>query len=138
MSGFFPNPTGYLYELSKLVVDSMHLQTYEDANKDLLKAITKPFTKLIVEVSIIHNLLPHFKESFHRQVNAKKNEAKGISFFCLFFKVDSKEINKIATDGETDISLLKTCCKSKTITKLNMTGSVISEKICTKNCKSTL
>lgn len=89
--------TGYLYELSKLVVDSMHLQTYEDANKDLLKAITKPFTKLIVEV-------------------------------------DSKEINKIATDGETDISLLKTCCKSKTITKLNMTGSVISEKICTKNC----
>lgn len=115
----------------------MHLQTYEDANKDLLKAITKPFTKLIVEVSIIHNLLPHFKESFQRQVNAK-NEAKVISFFCLFFKVDSKEINKIATDGETDISLLKTCCKSKTITKLNMTGSVISEKICTKNCKSTL
>lgn len=59
MSGFSPNPTGYLYELSKLVVDSMHLQTYEDANKDLLKAITKPFTKLIVEVSIIHNLLPN-------------------------------------------------------------------------------
>lgn len=73
MSGFFFfNLTGYLYELSKLVVDSMHLQTYEDANKDLLKAITKPFTKLIVEVSIIHNLIPHFKESFHRQVNAKK------------------------------------------------------------------
>lgn len=63
---FFPsNQTGYLYELSKLVVDSMHLQTYEDANKDLLKAITKPFTKLIVEVSIIHNLLPHFIQSFH-------------------------------------------------------------------------
>lgn len=63
---------------------------------------------------------------------------KYFHFFLSRFKVDSKEINKIATDGETEISLLKTCCKSKTITKLNMTGSVISEKICTKNCKSTL
>lgn len=63
---------------------------------------------------------------------------KYFHFFPSRFKVDSKEINKIATDGETEISLLKTCCKSKTITKLNMTGSVISEKICTKNCKSTL
>lgn len=65
----------------------------------------------------------------------KKNEVKGILFFCFFFKVDLKEINKIVIDGEMDISLLKICCKLKIIIKLNMIGSVISEKICIKNCK---
>ncbi|XP_048731920.2 sodium-dependent phosphate transport protein 2B-like isoform X2 [Ostrea edulis] len=42
--------TGYLYHLSGAVIESMQLATYEDANKDLLKAATKPFTKLIIEV----------------------------------------------------------------------------------------
>ncbi|XP_061164550.1 sodium-dependent phosphate transport protein 2B-like [Saccostrea echinata] len=89
--------TGYLYHLSGAIVDSMHLKTYEDANKDLLKTITKPFTKMIVEV-------------------------------------DSKQINKIVTDGKEVDSLLKTCCKSKTVMAKNATGFEFEEKICTKNC----
>ncbi|XP_069116619.1 sodium-dependent phosphate transport protein 2B-like [Argopecten irradians] len=42
--------SGYLFRLSGAIVDSLHLEEYKDGKKDLLKAITKPFTKKIVEV----------------------------------------------------------------------------------------
>ncbi len=42
--------TSYLYRLSKAVVDSFHIQTNEEAKVELLKKLTKPFSKKIVEV----------------------------------------------------------------------------------------
>ncbi|XP_062574632.1 sodium-dependent phosphate transport protein 2B-like [Saccostrea cucullata] len=42
--------TGYLYYVSGAIVESLQLGTYKDANKDLLKAVTKPFTKLIIQI----------------------------------------------------------------------------------------
>ncbi|KAL6483615.1 hypothetical protein MHYP_G00084870 [Metynnis hypsauchen] len=41
--------TGVLYKLTKLVIDSFHIQTGQDA-PDLLKVITKPLTKNIIEL----------------------------------------------------------------------------------------
>lgn len=49
--------TGYLYKLSDVIVESMHLQQYKDGKKDLLKAVTKPFTSLIVQVCIANIIL---------------------------------------------------------------------------------
>lgn len=42
--------SGYLYHLTNAIVESFHLESGEDA-PELLKAITDPFTKLIIEVS---------------------------------------------------------------------------------------
>ncbi|XP_064651076.1 sodium-dependent phosphate transport protein 2B-like isoform X2 [Lineus longissimus] len=42
--------TGYLYRLSKAIVNSMELETYTSGKQELLKAVTKPFTRLIVKV----------------------------------------------------------------------------------------
>lgn len=41
--------TGVLYKLTKLLIDSFHIQTGQDA-PDLLKVITKPLTKNIIQV----------------------------------------------------------------------------------------
>lgn len=41
--------TGVLYKLTKLLIDSFHIQTGQDA-PDLLKVITEPLTKNIIEV----------------------------------------------------------------------------------------
>ncbi|XP_041352274.1 sodium-dependent phosphate transport protein 2B-like isoform X2 [Gigantopelta aegis] len=42
--------SGYLFHLSSVIVDSMHLQQNKGAKKELLKVITKPFTELIVQI----------------------------------------------------------------------------------------
>ncbi|XP_060069023.1 sodium-dependent phosphate transport protein 2B-like [Ylistrum balloti] len=42
--------SGYLFRLSGAIVDSLHLEKYKEGKKDLLKAITKPFTTKIVQV----------------------------------------------------------------------------------------
>lgn len=42
--------TGYLYHLTNVIVESFRLESGEDA-PELLKVITDPFTKLIIEVS---------------------------------------------------------------------------------------
>lgn len=42
--------TGVLYKLTKLLIDSFNIQTGQDA-PDLLKVITKPLTKNIIEVN---------------------------------------------------------------------------------------
>lgn len=42
--------SGYLYHLTNVIVESFHLESGEDA-PELLKVITDPFTKLIIEVS---------------------------------------------------------------------------------------
>lgn len=41
--------SGYLYHLTNAIVESFHLESGEDA-PELLKVITDPFTKLIIEV----------------------------------------------------------------------------------------
>uniref|UniRef100_A0AAR2L697 Sodium-dependent phosphate transport protein 2B n=1 Tax=Pygocentrus nattereri TaxID=42514 RepID=A0AAR2L697_PYGNA len=41
--------TGVLYKLTKLVIDSFHIQTGQDA-PDLLKVITQPLTKNVIEL----------------------------------------------------------------------------------------
>ncbi|XP_053384148.1 sodium-dependent phosphate transport protein 2B-like [Mercenaria mercenaria] len=42
--------TGYLFHLSELITNSMHLQTNKAANLEFLKKLTKPFTHLIIQV----------------------------------------------------------------------------------------
>jgi len=42
--------TGYLFRLSDAIIKSFHIQTYEEGNVKLLKAITEPFTKFIIKV----------------------------------------------------------------------------------------
>ena len=42
--------TSYLYYLTGAIVDSMHFTAKGTDNQDILKAITKPFTSLILEV----------------------------------------------------------------------------------------
>ena len=42
--------SGYLQRLSQLIVHSMNFKHYKNANRDLLKAITKPLTSRIVQV----------------------------------------------------------------------------------------
>lgn len=39
-----------LRRLTEVVVESFHIETNKDAKKDLLKVITKPFSKLVVMV----------------------------------------------------------------------------------------
>ncbi|XP_068925046.1 sodium-dependent phosphate transport protein 2B-like [Petaurus breviceps papuanus] len=41
--------TGYLYHLTKVIVESFHIQSGEDA-PELLRVITDPFTKLIIQL----------------------------------------------------------------------------------------
>ncbi|XP_068925053.1 sodium-dependent phosphate transport protein 2B-like [Petaurus breviceps papuanus] len=41
--------TGYLYHLTKVIVETFHIQSGEDA-PELLKVITDPFTKLIIQL----------------------------------------------------------------------------------------
>lgn len=41
--------TGVLYKITKHLIDSFHIQTGQDA-PDLLKVITEPLTKNIIEV----------------------------------------------------------------------------------------
>ncbi|XP_070569542.1 sodium-dependent phosphate transport protein 2B-like [Ptychodera flava] len=42
--------SGYLYRLTDAIVRSMHLQTNEEVDVELLKVITKPFTELVVQI----------------------------------------------------------------------------------------
>ncbi|XP_033114773.1 sodium-dependent phosphate transport protein 2B-like [Anneissia japonica] len=42
--------TGYLYRLTNLIVKSFNIHTHENAKIELLKVLTKPFTKKIVQV----------------------------------------------------------------------------------------
>ncbi|KAH3699565.1 hypothetical protein DPMN_074523 [Dreissena polymorpha] len=42
--------TGYLYMLTKAIVDAIHMKSYTGGNQELLKALTEPFTNLIVQV----------------------------------------------------------------------------------------
>ncbi|KAK3088779.1 hypothetical protein FSP39_023653 [Pinctada imbricata] len=42
--------TSYLYHLTGAIVDSMDLDNLQAENQEMLKAITKPFTKLIIEI----------------------------------------------------------------------------------------
>ncbi|XP_060597383.1 sodium-dependent phosphate transport protein 2B-like [Ruditapes philippinarum] len=42
--------TGYLEKISSLMIDSMDLQTTKGGKMDFLKVITKPFTKLIIQI----------------------------------------------------------------------------------------
>lgn len=50
--------TGYLEKLSGVIVDSMNLQTNKAGKVDFLKVITKPFTKLIIQIDkkVIENI----------------------------------------------------------------------------------
>ncbi|CAH1777713.1 unnamed protein product [Owenia fusiformis] len=41
---------GPLYWLTRSIVDSLHIETAQDVNKELLKVITKPFTKLVISI----------------------------------------------------------------------------------------
>lgn len=43
--------TGVLYKVTKLIIDSFHLESGEDA-PELLKVITDPLTKSIIQVTI--------------------------------------------------------------------------------------
>jgi len=44
--------SGYLYHLTKAIVDSCNFQQgYSGGNQELLKGLTKPFTSLVVRVS---------------------------------------------------------------------------------------
>ncbi|XP_060069065.1 sodium-dependent phosphate transport protein 2B-like [Ylistrum balloti] len=42
--------SGYLFRLTGAILDSLPLDKYQEGEKDLLKAITKPFTQKIIEV----------------------------------------------------------------------------------------
>ncbi|XP_071941608.1 sodium-dependent phosphate transport protein 2B-like [Antedon mediterranea] len=42
--------TGYLYRLTSLIVNKFNIQSNEDANIELLKVLTKPFTKKIIQI----------------------------------------------------------------------------------------
>lgn len=46
--------TEYLFRLSDAIVNSFNIVTYEDGNVKLLKAITSPFTKYIIKVTMIN------------------------------------------------------------------------------------
>jgi len=54
--------SGYLYHLTNVIVESFHLESGEDA-PELLKVITDPFTKLIIEVSSLALKLSCYTES---------------------------------------------------------------------------
>ncbi|XP_074652751.1 sodium-dependent phosphate transport protein 2B-like [Tubulanus polymorphus] len=43
--------SGYVYYLTKAIIDSMDLRTYTSGKKDLLKTITKPFTSIVIQVN---------------------------------------------------------------------------------------
>lgn len=43
--------TSYLYHLTRLIVDSFNIQSNGEANVELLKKLTKPLTKRIVQVN---------------------------------------------------------------------------------------
>ena len=42
--------SGYLEKLSHAIVDGFHLKEDEELDRDYLKVITNPFTKLIIQV----------------------------------------------------------------------------------------
>ncbi|XP_033114765.1 sodium-dependent phosphate transport protein 2A-like [Anneissia japonica] len=42
--------TGYLYHLTNWIVEQFNIQSNEAANVELLKVITKPFTKMIIQI----------------------------------------------------------------------------------------
>ncbi|XP_071502414.1 sodium-dependent phosphate transport protein 2C-like [Diadema antillarum] len=42
--------TGYLYLLTSKIVDSFHIETNEDVKVELLKVLTKPFSKKIIQI----------------------------------------------------------------------------------------
>ncbi|GAB6031947.1 hypothetical protein CHUAL_010331 [Chamberlinius hualienensis] len=42
--------TGYLYHLTTLIVDSMNLETKKSADLEMLTVLTKPFTKVFIEL----------------------------------------------------------------------------------------
>lgn len=54
--------SGYLYHLTNVIVESFHLESGDDA-PELLKVITDPFTKLIIEVSFLGLKLSCYTES---------------------------------------------------------------------------
>ena len=59
--------TGYLYHLTKAIVDSMDI-TSDNLEMEMLKAITEPFTKNIIEV---------------RSYRISQNKGKQITVFRL-------------------------------------------------------
>ena len=46
--------SGYLYHLTKALVESLNVSGSSKTKKDLLKTITKPFIRLFVQVSSLH------------------------------------------------------------------------------------
>eukprot|EP00058_Branchiostoma_floridae_P023336 XP_002608826.1 hypothetical protein BRAFLDRAFT_89694 [Branchiostoma floridae] len=42
--------SGYLFHLSAAIIDSYNIQTNKDAEQEILKVITKPFTSLVIQI----------------------------------------------------------------------------------------
>ncbi|XP_077997328.1 sodium-dependent phosphate transport protein 2A-like [Glandiceps talaboti] len=62
--------TGYLYRMTGAIIDSMNLQTNEEADVELLKVITKPFTSLVIEVDkgVIKDIAANEEGSFEKSL----------------------------------------------------------------------
>lgn len=64
--------SGYLYLLTKVVIGYLNIQTSKGAKRDLLKALTKPLTSLVVKVCTFYttflerlDCFRHFKMSYN-------------------------------------------------------------------------
>lgn len=69
--------SGYLYHLTNVIVESFHLESGEDA-PELLKVITDPFTKLIIEVSSFSLQGSFLLDSVTANQNALNMEGGGV------------------------------------------------------------
>lgn len=114
--------TGYLYRLTCLVVQACNLQTFKGGNQDLLKKLTKPFTKLVIQIDkkVIEKIASGHSEYADKSLIKK---------FCVFEKVVTTQNATVQQNVSSVVD------GTETFVLKNMTDEVdVTEKIGVERC----
>ncbi|ESO94277.1 hypothetical protein LOTGIDRAFT_232514 [Lottia gigantea] len=86
--------TGCLYQLTKKIVDNWNFETFKGGKKDLLKTITKPLTKLVVQID----------KSVITDIAEGKADVENKTILKIWCKYDKVIINSTMTTELTNQS----------------------------------
>ncbi|XP_070569853.1 sodium-dependent phosphate transport protein 2B-like [Ptychodera flava] len=111
--------SGYLFRLTKAITDSLHLQSNEDVDVELLKVITKPFTSLIIQVDkkVITKIAEGDESALSKSL--VKHYCETVDDVTTFLDNVTELVNTTSAPGEPlelkNMTLLKNMTKTETV-----------------------
>jgi sodium-dependent phosphate cotransporter len=113
----------YLFHLSKALVDSFNLKEGSMTKKDLLKKITKPLTKKIVELD---------KKLINKIATGEEDSSQSlIKVYCDKYTVNVNETVSVIVNGNETLGSHNVWVNGTTLVEMNYTNS-----FCEMNCRN--